>query len=295
MVRYPSVDLHTHTTYSDGADTPDQLVAKAAAVGVWHLAVTDHDSVSGLPEARRAGAEHGVDILSGIELTVQYENYHDIHLLAYGFDAEDAALIARLDEIQHRRVERGLEILQRVNQRLSAAGRAPLNRENVLARASGALARPHLAQELMAQDHVQTFQDAFTDYLIPCDVPKAELSPDAAIALVAEAGGLCSLAHPGTLSSNTDEIERLLTAFKDMGMAGVETYHHCHGTTFIKFLSTCAERLGLIQTGGSDYHGRPQGATLGFICTERAGSRHGFNRHYECNRLIDLSGHENQI
>ncbi len=265
MVRYPSVDLHSHTTYSDGADTPEQLVAKAAAVGVWHLAVTDHDSVEGLPEARQAGAAHGVAILNGIELTVQHETYHDIHLLAYGFDAEDADLVTRLGEIQHRRVERGLEILRRVNKRLSDSGRTPLNRDNVLARASGALARPHLAQELLAQEYVQTFQEAFSEYLIPCDVPKAELSPEDAIELVAQAGGICSLAHPGTLSSNTDEIDRLLTVFKDMGMAGVEAYHHCHGTTFIKFLCACADRLELIQTGGSDYHGRPNGATLGFI------------------------------
>jgi len=265
MIRYPSVDLHTHTTYSDGADTPSQLVAKAAGVGVWHLAVTDHDTVAALPEARQAGLAYGVEIINGIELTVQYEDYQDIHLLAYGFDADHPALVQRLHEIQAHRVERGLEILRRINERLSAAGRTLLDRDRVLARADGALARPHLAEELLEQGHVQTFQDAFRDFLIPCNVPKANLGLDEAVALIAQAGGLCSLAHPGTLGSDTDEIERLLTAFTAMGMVGVEAYHHCHDTTFIEFLRTCARRLGLAETGGSDYHGRAQGATLGFI------------------------------
>jgi predicted metal-dependent phosphoesterase TrpH len=265
MIRYPSVDLHTHTTYSDGADTPSQLVAKAANVGVWHLAVTDHDTDEALPEARQAGLKYGVEIFGGIELTVQYEDYQDIHLLAYGFDADCPALVQRLHTLQAHRVERGLEMLRRINERLSAAGRTLLDRDRVLARADGALARPHLAKELLEQGHVQTFQDAFRDFLIPCNVPKASLGLDEAVALIAQAGGICSLAHPGTLSSDTDEIARLLTAFAAMGMVGVEAYPHCHGTTFSEFLCTCARRLGLVETGGSDYHGRAQGATLGFI------------------------------
>ena len=167
MIRYPSVDLHTHTTYSDGADTPEQLVAKAADVGVWHLAVTDHDTIEALPEAREAGQRYGVGILSGIELTVQYEDYHDIHLLAYGFDPDHHDLVQRLHDLQARRLDRGLEMLRLINKRLSDSGRPPLDRNRVLARAQGALARPHLAEELLEQGYVQTFQDAFREFLIP--------------------------------------------------------------------------------------------------------------------------------
>jgi predicted metal-dependent phosphoesterase TrpH len=262
---YPSVDLHTHTTYSDGLDTPWELVAKASELGVWHLAITDHDTVEALPEALQAGDTLGVNVISGIELTVQYEAYDDIHMLAYGFDPTHAALSARLHDLQAYRMQRGLDMLQRINVRLSALGKAPLDRSRVLARAQGALARPHLAQELVEQGHVPTFQDAFRDFLIPCNVPKGALNPQEAFELVAAAGGICSLAHPGTLSTAPDDIEGLLRTLKDMGLVGVEAYHHCHHSDFIHFLCACAQRYDLTVTGGSDYHGRPQGASIGFI------------------------------
>ncbi|ETW97097.1 MAG: hypothetical protein ETSY1_24000 [Candidatus Entotheonella factor] len=265
MPLYPSVDLHMHTTYSDGLDTPTALVAKASELGVWNLAITDHDTVDGLPEGIEAGQRYGVQVMSGIELTVQFEDYRDIHILGYDFDPADAAFAACIQRMQEARLERGLEILRRVNRMLGEVGKAPIDEQRVLARAQGAVARPHLAQELVEQGCVETFQEAFQDYLVPCDVPKATLSPQDAFRMVAEAGGICSLAHPGTLSSDPVEIERLLTTFGRMGLAGVEAYHHCHQPSFIDFLCQCARQLNLIVTGGSDYHGRPQGAVLGFL------------------------------
>ena len=265
MPLYPSVDLHMHTTYSDGLDTPADLVAKASELGVWNLAITDHDAVDGLPEGIEAGQRYGVHVMSGIELTVQFEDYRDIHILGYDFDPADVAFVACIKRMQDARLERGLEILRRVNRMLCDVGKAPIDEQRVLARAQGAVARPHLAQELVEQGCVETFQDAFQEYLIPCDVPKATLSPPDAFRMVAEAGGVCSLAHPGTLSSDPVEIERLLTTFGHMGMAGVEAYHHCHQPSFIDFLRQCARRHDLITTGGSDYHGRPQGAMLGYL------------------------------
>jgi len=265
MPLYPSVDLHMHTTYSDGLDTPTDLVAKAGELGVCQVAITDHDTVDGLPEGVEAGRRYGVQVMSGIELTVQYEDYHDIHILGYAFDPTDAAFGACIKRMQDGRLERGLEILRRVNAMLYEEGRAPIDEQRVLARAQGAVARPHLAHELVEQDYVETFQEAFQAYLIACDVPKATLSPQDAFALVADAGGICSLAHPGTLSTDPLEIERLLTAFGRMGMVGVEAYHHCHQPSFVDYLCQCARRHDLITTGGSDYHGRPQGAILGFL------------------------------
>lgn len=265
MPLYPSVDLHMHTTFSDGLDTPTDLVAKASELGVCYLAITDHDTVDGLPEAIEAGQRYGVEVMSGIELTVQFENYRDIHILGYDFNPTDDAFAACIKRMQEARLERGLEILRRVNQMLQDVGKAPIDEARVLARAQGAVARPHLAQELVEQGCVETFQDAFQEYLVPCDVPKATLSPQDAFRMVAEAGGVCSLAHPGTLSSDPVEIERLLTIFAGMGMVGVEAYHHCHQPSFIDFLRAHARRHDLITTGGSDYHGRPQGAMLGFL------------------------------
>jgi hypothetical protein len=263
------VDLHTHTRYSDGMDTPWQLVAKAVEQGVASLAITDHDSVAAFPEAFTAGQAHDVTILTGVELSVQYQQYHDIHLLGYCFDASHEGLCTRLHLMQERRRQRGMEILQRINDRLRTMGKAPLDRQRVLTRVQGALARPHLAQELMAQGYVHTVQDAFREFLIPCDVPKSALSPEAAFDLIAQAGGVCSLAHPATISTDPQVLDRLLKRFKAMGMVGVEAYHHCHDQPLIDFLCTRAQRYGLVVTGGSDYHGRAAAELLGHIAPDK--------------------------
>lgn len=262
------VDLHTHTRYSDGTDTPLQLVAKAAAQGVTSLAVTDHDTVAALPEASAVGKAYGVTVLAGIELSVQYQQYHDIHILGYCFDPGHAGLCIRLNRFQEHRVQRGMEILRRVNSRLSALGKAPLDSQRVLARARGALARPHLAQELIAQGYVNTAQDAFREFLIPCDVPKAAFHPEEAFSLIAQAGGVCSLAHPATISTDAQILEQLLDCFKAMGMVGVEAYHHCHDQPLIDFFCARAQRYGLVVTGGSDYHGRSPAEVLGHIASD---------------------------
>lgn len=262
---YYSVDLHTHTCHSDGMDTPTQLVAKAAHQGIRSLAVTDHDTVDAIAEARQAGALHGIEVLTGIELSVQYQQYDDIHLLAYGFDPTFAPLGAHLARLQEGRVQRGLEILQRINVLLTRRGQAPLESTQVLQQAQGVLTRPHLAQVLLEHGYSSTVQNAFRDFLIPCNVPKAALSPEEALAVINQAGGICALAHPGALSGDQQDLHWLLGALKAMGMVGVEVYHRQHYPDAIAFFQACAVRYGLIATGGSDYHGRPNGATLGEI------------------------------
>lgn len=263
------VDLHMHTRYSDGLDTPPELIAKAVQEGLNTIAVTDHDSVDALPEAQRIGRQRGIEVLAGIELTVQYGEYHDIHVLGYLFDPYHSDLRRRLCEIQQRRMQRGLEILSRVNRRLSRQGRAPLDRARVLHQVQGTLTRPHLAQALLAQGYVQNTEQAFQEFLIPCDVPKANLSPQEAFDLIAQAGGVCSLAHPGVISSDPVVLEALIETFKNMGMAGIEVYHHCHYPAAVDFFSSCARRYGLIATGGSDYHGHPYGVQLGHFAPQQ--------------------------
>ena len=201
------VDLHTHTRHSDGLDTPAELVAKAARQGVRHLAVTDHDTLAALPEARAAGAARGVEVLTGIELSVQHGDFHDIHLLGYLFESEDAALHACLTRLKEGRTQRGLEILHRVNQRLNELGRAPLDGERVRQYASGVLTRPHLAQALVDQGYCRNQQEAFRDFLIPCNAPKSLLALEEGLRLIGNAGGVCSLAHPGTLSTDPNVLD----------------------------------------------------------------------------------------
>src|SRR5215510_757753 len=262
------VDLHMHTCYSDGADTPTQLVAKAAQQGLHSIAITDHDILAALPEAQQAGLDYGVEVLVGVELTVQYQQYDDIHLLGYFFDPEHAALQARLALVQQHRVQRGIEMLERINALLVQHGQAPLDSQRVLHSARGALTRPHLAHALVARGYASSVQNAFENFLIPCNVPKAALSPEEALQLIAQAGGVCSLAHPGTLSTDPEVMHSLLDAFKTMGLVGLEVYHHRHYPDAIEFFQSCAKRYGLVATGGSDYHGRPEGAVLGQIAPE---------------------------
>ncbi len=259
------VDLHMHTCYSDGADTPAQLVAKAAQQGLHSIAITDHDILAALPEAQQAGLDYGVEVLVGVELTVQYQQYDDIHLLGYFFDPAHTALQARLALVQQHRVQRGVEMLERINALLVQHGQAPLDSQGVLHSARGALTRPHLAHALVARGYATSVQNAFEHFLIPCNVPKAALSPEEAFNLIAQAGGVCSLAHPGTLSTDPEVMQPLLATFKAMGLVGLEVYHHRHYPDAIEFFQRCATRYGLVATGGSDYHGRPEGAVLGYI------------------------------
>ncbi len=259
------VDLHAHTNHSDGLDTPAQLVVKAARHGVRHLAVTDHDTLAALPEARVAGAACGVEVKTGIELSVQHGDFGDIHLLGYFFDSEDAALDTCLARLKEGRTQRGLEILRCVNCKLSDLGRAPLDSERVQQYASGVLTRPHLAQALVDQGYCKGHQEAFRDFLIPCNAPKPALSLEEGIRLIANAGGICSLAHPGVLSNDPNVLDPLLAAAKSLGLAGLEVYHRAHHPDAIPFFEAAALRHHLVPTGGSDYHGRPTGPTLGEI------------------------------
>jgi len=154
-------DLHTHTSYSDGLDSPTQLVAKAAQQGLHSIAVTDHDILAALPEAQQAGRDCGVEVLVGVELTVQYQQYDDIHLLGYFFDPTHAALQAQLALALQHRVQRGAAMLERINALLVQDGKAPLDKERVLQSARGALTRPHLAHALIARGYASTIQNAF--------------------------------------------------------------------------------------------------------------------------------------
>jgi predicted metal-dependent phosphoesterase TrpH len=260
-----SVDLHTHTRHSDGLDTPAELVAKCARHGVRRLAITDHDTLGGLPEACTAGETLGVEVFTGIELSVQHGDFQDIHLLGYFFDPQDVSLNACLARLQEGRTQRGLEILRRVNGRLGDLGLSPLSEDCVRQHAAGVLTRPHLAQALVDQGYCRDHQDAFRDFLVPCNAPKPALPLEEGIRLVTQAGGVCSLAHPGVLSNDPNVLDPLLATARSLGLAGLEVYHRAQHPNDIPFFEASARRHGLVATGGSDYHGRHNGRTLGEI------------------------------
>ncbi len=245
------VDLHLHTTASDGRCSPDGLVDRCADVGLRVISVTDHDTRAGEAAARARALERGIEFVSGIEITSVHGG-KDVHLLAYNLAPHVPELDALLAEQRRLRVDRAREIAER----LARAG-APIDIDALIASASQAsgkaVARPQIAQYLIAAGHVSSVGEAFDRFLGEnCDayVPHQGASPATVVALVSSGRGVTSLAHPGRL--NRDE---LIPDLVDAGLTCIEAYHSTHDATAQAHYLDLARRHGLLVTGGSDYHG----------------------------------------
>ena len=255
-------DLHAHSLFSDGTDEPAEVVRRAKAAGLDALALTDHDVIDGLPEAQAAAGEIGLELIPGIEISCMDGERQEVHLLAYWIDARDAALRSTLHQQQESRRRR----LDAIILRLAEHG-VTVTREEILAIADrGSVGRPHIARALLARGAVQSVEEAFQRFLAddaPCYVKSSELSSAEAIRLVRQAGGVPVVAHPAFLRDDT-AIERLYA----QGLAGVEAYHGRHSPSVAERYAARAQSLGLLVTGGSDYHGankKKEGATLGSV------------------------------
>ncbi len=245
------IDLHMHTTASDGTSTPDDLVARAHRAGISTLAVTDHDTMAAAPAVAAAAARHGMAFVPGIEITTVHDG-HDVHVLGYFLDAQSPALIALLSRLRALRRERAAEI----STRLAAAG-APIDVEQLMrapdTQAAKSIARPQIARALIAAGHVATVSEAFARYLSEgcCGyVPHRGPSPGDAIGVIHEAGGIASLAHPGTLKQDD-----LVPPLVDAGLAAIEVYHSAHDAAATARYRELARTHELAVTGGSDFHG----------------------------------------
>jgi len=250
-----SVDLHSHTLFSDGSLTPPQLVQLARANGVRALAVTDHDHIGGIDEALAVGDTAGVEIIPGIELSVSYAEFEDIHLLAYYFAWHDPHFEARLESFRVARETRAERILERINAKLVGAGHEPISYETVKAQVQGAFGRPHIATALIEGGYVPDMHTAFREYLIPCNVPKYYMPADEAMALVRQARGLSAVAHPRYITADRVRLRQVIQELRAMGLDGVEAYHSDHGSEERLYFIRLANELSLLITGGSDYHG----------------------------------------
>ncbi len=243
-----SIDLHLHSTASDGSYPPETVVAMAERNGVRVLALTDHDSIDGIPAAEERAKSAGIRVLSGVELSVS-ESEFDVHLLAYGFDPTDKGFNAALNQYRDARRERARKILAR----LKGLGiRIAMEDVEEIAH-GGALGRPHVAEALMRGGHVETFHEAFQRYLghhAPAYVPKAAVKLEEAVSIVRDAGGVTALAHPGTLNR-----DHLIAGWVRRGLDGIEVWHSKHGPADIARYQEIARRHNLLMTGGSDYHG----------------------------------------
>ena len=251
------IDLHAHTTASDGSLSPRALVQRAAALDVRTLAVTDHDTVAGLPEAFAAGREFGVEIIAGVEFSAEYTP-GTMHLLGYGFAPDAPGLLDVLAAGRRRRDERNPQVAAK----LRALG-FDLSLEEVEAvAAGGVVGRPHFAQVMMQKGYVASIDEAFTRFLnagAPAHVKSERIAPAKAIAAVQQAGGVTILAHPYQLrASDEAALEAIVRSLRDAGLAGIEVYYSRHRPEQTRLYADLARRYDLLMTGGSDFHGTPK-------------------------------------
>jgi hypothetical protein len=244
------IDLHTHTTASDGRRTPSELVACAAAAGVTVLSVTDHDTIAGCDPAAAACAEAGVEFVPGIEITATRDGV-DVHVLGYFIDLRSTSLATFLADQRRRRLERVRQMILR----LGTCG-IELDADAILQPGIGDAARsagrPWIARALVERGHCATTAEAFERWLArgrPAYVPRLAAPPDEIVARIHEARGIASLAHPGLLGH-----DEWIPEFTSAGLDALEAYHSRHDAERTRHYVGLAGRLGLGVSGGSDYH-----------------------------------------
>lgn len=245
------IDLHTHTTASDGALSPTELVRRAADIGIGTLGITDHDTVAGLDEAEAEANTLGIRIVPGVEFGADYRG-NEVHMLGYFFDPHDPALLATLAELREGRFGRARRMLNKLE---PLGVSVPWERVMEIA-GDAAPGRPHLAQALIEAGYAGTIDEVFDKYLghgKPGYVERTQLSPQDCIEAVHRAGGVASLAHPTWLT----EPEHLLAELVEAGLDGIETYYGAYDDATVEWLRGLAERYGLVPTGGTDFHGFP--------------------------------------
>ena len=250
----PVVDLHSHSVVSDGTETPAELVAAAAGAGVDVLAITDHDTVLGWGEAAEAARIHGVTLVRGIEISCAWR-HSSIHLLGYLPDAEDGPL---LEELARARESRSTRLERMVS--LMAADGIPLGYDEVLAQVGPDTTpgRPHIADALIANGTIAHRDQAFRTWLgddSPYYVGHYAPDPVHAVELVRAAGGVPVIAHPFTRTRSGAVDDSLVERMREAGLAGLEAHHRDHGPEEVARAIALADRLGLLVTGSSDYHG----------------------------------------
>ncbi|MEQ1572904.1 MAG: PHP domain-containing protein [Vicinamibacterales bacterium] len=247
------VDLHLHTTASDGRLTPGQLVDRAVRAGVTVMAVTDHDTTMAVSEVRGLAVERGVEAISGIEVTA-VERGRDIHILGYFADPNDEVLGRFLALQRERRIAR----VRAIAERLAELG-VPVDVRPLLAEAGRqtgrAIGRPQVARAMVEAGHVGDISEAFDRWLThdaPAFIPREGASCEEVIAILHRAGALASLAHPGKTS-----IDESISSLRDVGLDALEVYHSDHDAELVARYARRARELGMLMTGGSDYHGDP--------------------------------------
>lgn len=253
----PIIDLHTHSTASDGTYSPAEVAELAKNIGLSAIALTDHDTIDGLKEFQEKGTALGIETIAGIEFAALWDCCHrpEIHIVGLGFDPAHPLLHARMKEIQESRELRNRKMCEK----LSSIG-LPMTLEEVAANAGGEIiTRAHFANVLLQKGYIARKEDAFSRYISPGLPGYAErefLTPELCIRTIKEAGGAAVLAHPTLYSLSPDQIEALCRELIGYGLDGIECQYSTYSSAERKTITGIAEKLGLLPSGGSDFHGK---------------------------------------
>jgi predicted metal-dependent phosphoesterase TrpH len=255
------VDLHCHSTASDGTLAPHDVVRLAKELGLSALALTDHDSIGGIAEASAEAAKLGLDFISGIEISCEYPHPGTMHILGYGVDPTSPTLLALTTTLLEGRDNRNPKIIEKL-QSLGVA--ITMDEVEIEAKATGAnsnkpIGRPHIAAVLLRKSYVSSIKQAFDKYLAPGGLAyfdKERLTMGQAMGRIIGSGGLPVLAHPVQLRTENDaQLERVIKDLVDLGLAGLEVVHSDHDAPLVEKYAGLADRYNLLKTGGSDFHG----------------------------------------
>jgi predicted metal-dependent phosphoesterase TrpH len=248
------VDLHLHTTASDGVLSPSEIVRYAKAKGLQAIAITDHDTIDGCEEGLLEGERIGFEVIPGIEISAEYSP-GSMHILGFFLDIHHPLLNERLGHLQKARAERNPKMVAKLNQ----LGMEVTYEEVLKASGGGQVGRPHFANVLLEKKYVRNFQEAFERFLkkgAPAYVDKFRFTSKEALHFIHEAGGMAVLAHPNTLGvKRYSELEKLVLQLIDEGLKGIEVYYPEHSAVEVAQYKNLADRYSLLSTGGTDYHG----------------------------------------
>ncbi|TIH14743.1 PHP domain-containing protein [Marinifilum sp. JC120] len=247
-----AIDLHTHSTASDGTFSPAELVRAAKEAGLAAMALTDHDTMEGLPEALETGVKVGVEVIPGCELSVE-SKVGVLHIVGLWVDPYSERLKRVFEKVRARRVERNEAVVAKL-QELGF----DISMEEVQGHAAGTIGRPHMARIMLEKGYVKSFDEAFTDYLGKkgkAYFPKNNLSAEAAFELLSSTDATPILAHPFLLSRDEDVLDREVGRLKEMGLQGIEVYYSSHTIEMTGVAKHLARKYDLLPSGGSDFHG----------------------------------------
>jgi predicted metal-dependent phosphoesterase TrpH len=253
------IDLHTHTTASDGSFSPGELVRQADQAGLKAVAITDHDTIDGLGEALEAGQGLDMEVVPGVEISIEVGLKGGAHLVGLWVEQDHKSLLEGLERLQEARLQRNPRMLAKLNE----LG-LPLSMEDVLEQAGGGqVGRPHFARALVHKGLANSVGEVFSRWLStdgPAFAPKQRLTPEEGLGMVRAAGGVPVLAHPALLGLDRLGLEALLRKLKGLGLEALEAYYSEHDLATCRNLISLAARLGLAVSGGSDFHGndKPQ-------------------------------------